>query len=200
MKDRPRSNPDAAASNRASNIMEGRSMLSQRQIMRLVDAEEYKVLVERILANGRCPSGMTRQLLTRPEVAAPAGIGLTLQRLTELTYGPSPVANHLARRLLAMQRRDGLFGYGSEPTNELLLAATAAALRGMLAWVEQHRAMHQAVPVWVENTINLGLDALAAKFNEKPNMIADAVGWAIVLWQLGDQEAFRSRVPVAELL
>ena len=48
--------------------------------------------------------------------------------------------------------------------------------------------------------ILLGLAALADMYTNRFSPKADGAGWAIVLWQLGDVEAFRKHLHVDELL
>src|SRR4029453_197859 len=113
-------------------------MISQNQIVRLLDGKEYRHLVERILSNGRCRSSAARSALTRQTTAEPAALGLGLQRLLELTYRPSPTADRICARLMHMQQPDGLFA-DSETRHESLLAASAVALGAVVLWIEFQR-------------------------------------------------------------
>jgi hypothetical protein len=175
-------------------------MITPRQIERLVELQEYRQLVERILTNGRCRSRAALALLKRADVAAPAAIGLALQRLAEITYGPSDLANDLARRLIAMQRRDGMYGGGPNPSSESLIAATATALRGLLSCVSQQSSTNVAAQQPILQAIDSGVAALAKQFKCDAKVQHDAAAWAIALWQLGDEPRFRQAVPVPELL
>src|SRR4051812_35090518 len=112
-------------------------MISQNQIVRLIQAEEFRQLIDRILANGRCNSAIAKRVLRQVEVAAPAALGLAIQRLSELTYGASRFAEVLASRLALMQGTDGMFGGGAQAPPESRLAATAAALRGLITFASQ---------------------------------------------------------------
>ena len=174
-------------------------MISQNQIARLVELEEYPQLVNRILANGRCRSSLARRVLSQPECAAPAATGLALQRAVELTYAPAALSAKLARKLVVMQRRDGFFGYGRETPRGLLLAATGTALGGLLSWSAQNRCCGAMVDPSVTSAIEFGLAALATCYSSGGITDDDAVGWAIVLWQLGGHAEFRCVVPVREL-
>lgn len=175
-------------------------MISHVQIDRMIELKEYRRLVERILDNGRSRSNMAKRVLSRPEAAGPAALGLSLQRLAELTYAPTATADRIARRLVVMQRRDGLFGYGSDTPYETLLAATAAAVRGLIDYAGHLRASGQPLNPSVNQALERGMDALANSFASLTNTTNGALGWAIVLWQLGDVQAFRQRVPVHQLL
>src|SRR5688572_17121639 len=172
-------------------------MISQNQIIRHIEAQEFSLLVDRILGNGRCRSQSAQRVLRDPAIAAAAGIGLALQRLAELTYRPTPMADGLVQLLMALQRFDGSF---AGPTSRTLnLAATSTALRGLLTWREQRAAAAIGADFDVDAAIERGLNFLQAAFGEHAHMEDAALGWAIVLWQLGDIEAFRSRVPTDEL-
>lgn len=179
-------------------------MISERQIARLVEFQEYRQLVDRILSNGRCRSRAAQRILNHPEAAAPAALGLALQRISEITYGPTEAACALSRSLIAMQRRDGLFTVAQHPSLDCLLASTAAALRGLISFVEQHRStalmIHSPMVQAMDECIALGMAALACLFRSGENVNTNAAGWAIVLWQLGDDARFRAAVPAAELL
>src|SRR5207253_1715866 len=123
----------------------------------------------------------------------------------EITYRPSPLGHSLAGRLLAMQGRDGFFtnlhdGDGEQTTTESRLAATATVLRGLFTWTAQLHANGLPADASIVSAIDAGLNAIAQLFAGTKDMNTDAVGWAIVLWQLGDVEAFRARVNVAQLL
>jgi hypothetical protein len=76
-----------------------------------------------------------RGLLMHPHAVAPAALGLALQRLDELSYGPNPLTEHVVHLLLAMQADSGQFG-GPDPAASL--AATAVACRGLLRWRDAH--------------------------------------------------------------
>lgn len=106
-------------------------MLSQQRIARWVQSRSYGTLVGAILSNGRNSCQTIRGLLTHPDAVAPAALGLALQRLDELSYGPNPLAEQIVRLLLAMQADSGQFG-GSNPAASR--AATAVACRGLLGW------------------------------------------------------------------
>jgi len=170
-------------------------MISTAQIQRMVQTGAFSRLVERILANGRCQSGPARRRLAEPSSAAAAGIGLALQRLCELTYGPSEAAAGLAERLLGLQRRDGLFGAGADAS----VAASAVALRGLLDWRQQRKDAGSAPDHRLEGAIRRGIEALAAVVARRCTSPLDRVDLEVVLWQLGRIKAFRRAVPVVEI-
>ena len=174
-------------------------MISQNQIVRLLDGKEYRHLVERILSNGRCRSSAARSALTSQTAAEPAALGLGLQRLLELTYRPSPAADRICDRLIHMQQPDGLFT-DSETRHESLLAASAVALRALVMWIDLQRHAGRGVAVGASDAVSRGITALAERFSGGIDAHTDAVGWAIVLWQLGDVPAFRRAIPIDQLL
>jgi len=170
-------------------------MISTAQIQRMVQTGAFSRLVGRILANGRCESGPARRRLAEPLSAAPAGIGLALQRLCELTYGPSETAASLAERLLRLQRPDGLFGAGADAS----VAAAAVALRGLLDWRQQREDAGAAPDDRLEGAIRRGIDALAAVLARRRTSRLDRVELEVVLWQLGRIRAFRRAVGVVKI-
>ncbi|QOJ17519.1 MAG: hypothetical protein HRU76_07975 [Phycisphaeraceae bacterium] len=85
-------------------------MLSIPQIRHLVDARAYERLIDRVLTSGRSGNLSVRLRLGAPQAQPPAALGLALQRVVELTYGPTPLAADLATRIIHLQRADGLFG------------------------------------------------------------------------------------------
>jgi hypothetical protein len=109
-------------------------MLTLSQIERLLDAGHYGVLLDRVLANGRCHERELRQALRCPGVLAAAALGMALQRVCELSYGPSPLAARLADRLLDLQQVDGGFGPDRDTPAAArdAILASAIALRGLL--------------------------------------------------------------------
>src|SRR6185503_21328493 len=86
------------------------AMINQNQIVRLLEQNACRPLIERVLENGRCSSEMTRRLLLQAGVAMPVALGLGLQRAVELTYAPTAEAAVIVRRLIAIQAADGMFG------------------------------------------------------------------------------------------
>src|SRR5690606_18238521 len=90
-------------------IKRTRTMINILQIDRLVEQRAWERLIERILQNGRGGSLHVRLRLARREAAAPAALGLAIQRLCELTFGPTPIARGLVAQLLHLQDRSGGF-------------------------------------------------------------------------------------------
>ncbi len=166
-------------------------MISLHQIEQMLRAESYDRLIERVLANGRSVAGTLAARLHEPDARAPAACGLALQRCCELSYGPTAIAGDLASRLLAQQNDDGSFG-GS-------FAAAAIALRGLLDYAQQHREIGEAVDEPIAAGITRGIEALRRAQAEDRGLGTDAEAWAIVRWQLGDQQAFRTAVKLDAL-
>jgi len=132
-------------------------MLSIRQIEKLIEAASHRRLVQRILANGRCQEPAIIDRLVEPGAAAPAALGLALQRLLELSWGPTAALAGTVRRLLSCQDSQGMFRTpivalvaavaeagemapaqgntlrSADPSSPAL-AATAVALRGLAQW------------------------------------------------------------------
>ena len=171
-------------------------MISRRQIERLARSEAYGVLAERILGNGRCLSDTGRRRLCRPLGASAAGLGLALQRLAELTYGPDPLGDELLSRLCAEQREDGLFGAGPNPSP----AASAAALKGLMVWGDRQAEHGRACEEEVMASIQRGLYELCALLERESNAAIDDTDLAVILFQLADRPAFRRQVHLESLI
>jgi hypothetical protein len=174
-------------------------MINAHQIMRLVETRQLIKLADRVLANGRCHNENARRLLTHPETAAAAAPGLALQRLGELTYAATPETDALATLLLGMQRGDGLFGSVLMPVSDRCIAATAAAIRGLLAWTDLRAGPTNELDRQVHEALDRAMAALAQRFQRTNAFNDEALGWAIVLWQLSDRREFRRLLTPAAL-
>ena len=162
-------------------------MISLTHIERLLTAESYGRLVEKVLSNGRRVSRAVAKHLEVSDAVAAAACGLALQRCCELTYAPTPLAERLAMRLLEMQRSDGHFSRS--------VAASAVALRGLLDYLQHHREVGEAVDAHVLAAVAEALAALGRTQSIVGILHDNAVESTIVLWQLGDHEAFKSVCP-----
>jgi hypothetical protein len=147
----------------------------------MVDQQTHRRLVERVLANGRCRSQAARLRLQGPLAAAPAGLGLALQRLCELTYSAGDAETAVARRLLCLQGGDGLFGAGPEPH----LGATAVAVGALLAYRRLAGGPGAAVDAAIDQALEAVADVVATG-------AVDRVDLELVVWQLGREPRFRS--------
>lgn len=199
-------------------------MLTATQIVRLIETGDSISVVDRILANGRCRSPLAKRTLRQPKVAPVAALGLGLQRISELSYRPTPMADRIAECLAAMQCDDGMFRAGCETVQssagggrrraatlepiaasdaDVVVAATAVALRGLIAWRQLGEPNRLSNVALSPDAVERGLDAIAAAFErdlENNALHRHARAWAIVLWQLGDVDRFRARVAVDDLL
>jgi len=204
-------------------------MLRVSQIMQLLRAEQFSLLVDRVLANGRCRSKLVRQALRQGETVEVAAMGLALQRMLELTYGPTAEGDELVHRLLRLHSTaddscrgdegespksdhgdgnvrlsDDLFGVADRSSITSRLAASAVAIRGLNAWLQRPRMNRQPSAQLVQSTLHRCLRALATGWLAGPSSSVDEhewmVAWAIVLWQLGDLAEFRNALPVDDLL
>lgn len=177
-------------------------MISQQQILRLIETREFRQLIARILANGRCRSTLARQTLARPDAVEVAAIGLATQRLCEITYRPAPQSAALILRLLQLQHEDGTFSAATCGDEDGILAATAVALRALVSYQSQCSAFSIPLNQQIEDAIARGLNALAnaAAAQLIQQRLNDPACWAIVLWQLGDVAEFRQRVCIDSLL
>jgi hypothetical protein len=156
-------------------------MLTAVQIERLVATERYEHLIARVISGGRCPAACEMDLVhaCRGAGAAPAALGLALQRLTELTYVPCPLARTLAARLIGLQRNDGLWAFGAAS-----LAPSAFALRGLLdfdAQLDGRRAMKVR---GLDEAIDRAARAIASLQRGDGSIGRGDRDAAIILWQL----------------
>ena len=163
-------------------------MISLTHIERLLTAESYGRIVERVLANGRRVNRAVAKRLGVADAVAAAACGLALQRCCELTYAPTPLAERLAMRLLQMQRNDGHFSRS--------VAGSAVALRGLLDYLQHHRDVGEAVDVHVSAAVAEASAAFRRTQSVDGALCDNAVESTIVLWQLGESDAFRSAVKI----
>ncbi|MBL8746856.1 MAG: hypothetical protein JNK58_10930 [Phycisphaerae bacterium] len=180
-------------------------MLNLPRIARLSVAGDFERMLEEVTRNGRPLPLPVRLRLSEPAGLPAAAAGLALQRITQLTYRPTPVSIGVARALVALRDDSGLFG---------TLAATAVALAGLLAFSDQVRSLpgtSQVDPelrVKVDESIAAALHRLhraqeespAARLGERPTLIGDELDSAIALWQLGLDPRFASAVRFEDLL
>ncbi len=165
-------------------------MISLTHIERLLRAESYARLVERVLANGRRVNRAVAKHLRVSDAVAAAACGLALQRCCELTYAPTPLAERLAMQLLEMQRNDGHFSRS--------VAASAVALRGLLDFLQHHRDIGETVSAHLSAGIAEGLTAFRRTQSVVGALRDNAVESTIVMWQLGDNDAFNAVCPALD--
>jgi len=110
-------------------------MLALPRIAKLSLAGDHDRLLNDILHNGRPVPLAARIRLSASEAVRPAALGLALRRIAELTYRPVDEAAAIVTALLEEQRPDGSFGS---------IAATAAAVAGLSAFIDQHRPLRIA--------------------------------------------------------
>ena len=177
-------------------------MISQHLIVRLIEAREYRQLIDRILANGRCRSPLAKRTLMQAEAAEVAAIGLAIQRICEITYRPAPQAAALVERLLQLQREDGTFNAAPGADHEVILAATAVAIRALISYQAQASALGLPGDSRVHHANARGVAALerAAASCLNQRMLDAPACWAIILWQLGDVAEFRQNICVEAIL
>lgn len=189
-------------------------MLSVNRIQRSLAVGAHERLLEEILANGRRVALPLRMRLAEPASLRTVVLGLSLQRVVELTFGEEPLATILVRDLLASQNWDGSFGS---------VAATAVALRA-LTMARRHVAEDEALAQRVEEAIEHGVRALAARQDEADGLaergaeapvsarrdsaataaglglIGDEIDSSVCVWQLAPCEALREALGLDELM
>lgn len=109
-------------------------MLRADMIQRQFEAGEHEKLLRSVAENGlELPLPLRLRLSQGPVPA----IALALRRLTELTYGPTPLSHDMTDALLARQmtggEADGAFVAGGDGPDPLATATVVAALSQVIA-------------------------------------------------------------------
>lgn len=174
-------------------------MLSVKQIHQQVHSRAHRRLTQRILANGRCQSPRILKRLLEPGAAAPAALGLALQRLFELTWGSSTESRLILSRLLACQAIGGLFGdpdlisgdgRNGDVGKFVSIAATAVAVRTLTIAFDRmgsHDFEERFTDLpRLKASQERATTALTRSLKASNSDDFNDVDAAIVLWQLGD--------------
>ncbi len=164
-------------------------MLNARQIDMLISRQRFGRLVDRILANGRCPDRSVRDALRQPRIARPVGLALALQRRCELAYRNEEAIDRIGDELLSSQREDGWFTAVDDGRPNV--TATALAIRALYVWAVL-RTAHPSTDTGdrsrderIRAALRGAVDALTTAQGEDGLIDADLLGSLIVLWQLG---------------
>lgn len=180
-------------------------MLNLPRIARLSVTNDVQRMFDEVCRNARpLPLPVRMRLMDRDGLEA-AAAGLALQRVTQLTYRPTPVAIGLARSLAGMQQECGLIG---------TIASTGVALAGLMAFADQVRSLPSTSQVdpdlrrRVDDAVSAGLhrlhraqeEAPADRLGDRPTLIGDELDSAIILWQLGLEPRFIRSVRFEDLL
>lgn len=174
-------------------------MLTPTQIGRFIANKDFRRLIDRLLSNGRCHSRRAQARLHEPEALEVAAIGLGLQRICELAYWSVPDGSDLAHQLLRLQRRDGSFGQRhAVADSQHLIEGSAVALRALIEWLDafDHREDERSL---LEQSIERGLLALKREWRQRETGDSNDLAWAIVLWQMGDEDRARERLPMTAI-
>lgn len=181
--------------------VEATTMISQRQITRMLQVGQFQQLVKRILLNGRCRSSIASQLLSQPAVAEPVAIGLALQRTSELWYRTDDSLDELALRLVKLQIADGSVGTLRMSDCGTRIAATSVALRAWLGWIENTAANANCeLRESVKTAIGRGLESVRRALLADRSVETSPASWALVVLQLGDRAEFREAVCLPSLM
>jgi len=157
-------------------------MLALPRIAKLSNARDDDRLLNDILHNGRPVPLSARIRLSAPETVRATALGLALRRIAELTYRPVDEAAAIATALLEEQRPDGSFGS---------IAATAAAVAGLSAFIDQHRPLRIAGERPEARAIGSAEGALAAALGwfdaaassaAPGGLLGDGLDSALVAW------------------
>ncbi len=157
-------------------------MLALPRIAKLSLAGDHDRLLNDILHNGRPVPLAARIRLSASEAVRPAALGLALRRIAELTYRPVDEAAAIVTALLEEQRPDGSFGS---------IAATAAAVAGLSAFMDQHRPLRIASDrpdALVVGSAEAGLASALSWFDamsagaRADGLIGDRLDSALIAW------------------
>lgn len=150
-------------------------MTTVKQIERTWTAKHFDRLLQDLCA-GRPEGGLCRQLRVIPAASAMAMI-----RLDELSQSHVPLFSRLVRTLLHTQEADG--GWGDPMT-------TALCLRALML----DHGDGEAIERGLAYLAHLQKDSGAWPAGPIRRMVEDVPTTAFLLYQLGDQPAFRRRV------
>lgn len=132
-------------------------MLSLTRIDQLTAHHHTGPLLDELVRNGLVIPLPLRVRL----IGAPAGVwGLALRRLLELTYGPTPLADQLSRRILAGLEEGHAHTGWTDQDGDLCPIASAAALSGLLRLNRDYP--QRAQELGVAGGIQRGLNAFQA--------------------------------------
>lgn len=174
-------------------------MLSAELIQRHFEAGDHEKLLRDVASNGLELPLPLRLRLSQGPVAA---IALGLRRLTELTYGPTPLSRDMIAALLDRQRDDGAFVAGADGPDPL---ATATAIAAFNQTIADHPATATG-PVLAAR--ERAIAALATMQDadglfhcpEDRDQAQRALVTAFIFSLLAGDERFRTTVRLAELM
>lgn len=170
-------------------------MISVARIERWAEREQFQALFDGVVQNGRPLPLAARLRLSQPRSLELAALGIGLQRLLELSYGPEPAALAMARRVAAALERLG----GAEVSdNQPGPGAMIAGVVGLLGVLDRlrlfgHPGLERLQPA-AERALaraNHALLEAAAGSSASPahrGLVGDGIETAVVLWQLAGSE------------
>ncbi len=179
-------------------------MINIRKIERLIDAGQWIDLIDALVANGRPMPLSLRLRLGEPDSVVMSALGLSLQRIVELTYTLGPEALETAARLcdhfLAVP------GTRAPRPCGAAVAIGAAALADLARQAEQcGRGLAGPLADRIESSLRAGTWLLAealpaqaagAAAGGRAGGAADhdatALDAAVLLWQAADRPALRA--------
>lgn len=171
-------------------------MLSATHIQKLFESQDHSRMIGCLADNGTALPLPLQARLTQ----SAAAIGLGLRRLSELTYGSTPLSRAMTEALLRQQQADGTFP-GSVDRDPL---TTAAAVAGLAAVLRE-----QSIPdARLSDALEQALAALAAmqdaqglfRHSDDRTQQDRALTSAFVLLLLARLPRFRETVRFAELM
>lgn len=157
-------------------------MISVTAILRLLRAEKYRLVVERVLSNGRLNDPVARKRLCEGKGMRLAALSLGLQRALELEHRLNPELEALAGELMSLQDRDGCDAGGFCGGDGV---ATALAIRAIAEALARCGEAEHRLEAALEETLRSGSRWLMERWGDEAQLEeADPVDLSIMLWQL----------------
>lgn len=183
-------------------------MMNVAQIERLTHEEAWPRLVQRVLANGRCPAQAIVERLCEPglggmaEVAGPA---LALQRVCELSWSPSELTDRLAAQMTAAQEELSAPQDWSDLMRSALVVRALDDLMALTcaAGTKSMTALQRAITTAGDRAARSAVTVLGGRNGAFPELglaasgFAEAgIGAAVALWQAASSPTLRCVLPL----
>lgn len=182
-------------------------MLTTTQIDRQLRSPDHGKLLQMLIDNGLPLPLPLRARLTQSPVPV---LALALRRVTELTYGPTPLRTKLTRQLLQHQHPAGHFpsalgdGWSAADAPAADPLATAAAVAALEALLRDQPYPDATLEAARDRALAAlaGLQADDGLFHHPDDRRLEdrALAAAFVLYLVGNAPAFRAAVRWADLL
>ena len=177
-------------------------MLTVKRVVQLIRTGRQAQAFDAVLANGRALPAEARARLARPSSLRMVAPALALQRVMELSYGPTPEAEELAATVVREVEMAAGYGCGLEVaggavTGAVLAAWLAAASHAAADPTLTERAV--AALRWLAGEIAAQQQRAAARpHTAAPSGgMGDALDTSLVAWQLASSPGLAAAVLAA---